>query len=133
MTVRSLLEKLFRGQELTRLDSSRRYTSSAHDPFLWKPQFISRSATVAHNWNGSHDDHESCYGVTYVITFVITTIFPPPISLSGKNASVAAFTAPTVVGNVNANSYLFELTVTDNDGLMDTATSKIVVEKSPIR
>jgi hypothetical protein len=57
----------------------------------------------------------------------------PPISLSGKNASVAAFTAPTVVGNVNANSYLFELTVTDNDGLMDTATSKIVVEKSPIR
>jgi hypothetical protein len=59
--------------------------------------------------------------------------FHPPVSLSGKNASVAAFTAPTVVGNVNANSYLFELTVTDNDGLMDTATSKIVVEKSPIR
>jgi hypothetical protein len=55
----------------------------------------------------------------------------PPISLSGQNTSVATFTAPVVVGNVSANSYLFELTVTDDDGLMDTAASKIVVEKSP--
>lgn len=55
----------------------------------------------------------------------------PPISLSGQNTSIATFTAPMIVGSVSANSYLFELTVTDNDGLMDTATSKIVVEKSP--
>jgi hypothetical protein len=53
----------------------------------------------------------------------------PPISLSGQNTSIATFTAPTIVGGVSANSYLFELTVTDNDGLMDTAASKIVVEK----
>lgn len=55
----------------------------------------------------------------------------PPISLSGQNTSIATFTAPMIVGSVSANSYLFELTVTDNDGLMDTAASKIVVEKSP--
>ena len=51
----------------------------------------------------------------------------PPISLSGQNTSIAT---PMIVGSVSANSYLFELTVTDNEGLMDTATSKIVVEKS---
>jgi hypothetical protein len=55
----------------------------------------------------------------------------PPISLSGQNTSVATFTAPMIVGGMSANSYLFELTVTDNDGIMDTAASKIVVEKSP--
>ena len=52
-----------------------------------------------------------------------------PILLSGQNTSIATFTAPMIVGSVSANSYLFELTVTDNDGLMDTAASKIVVEK----
>jgi large repetitive protein len=56
----------------------------------------------------------------------------PPISLTGQNTSIATFTAPMIVGSVSANSYLFELTVTDNDGLKDTATSKIVVEKSPV-
>ena len=53
----------------------------------------------------------------------------PPVSLNGQNTSVATFTAPTVAGTVNANSYLFELTVTDNDGLKGTNTSKVVVEK----
>ena len=57
----------------------------------------------------------------------------PPISLSGRNTSIATFTAPMVVGNVSANSYLFELTVTDNDGLKGTATSKVVVEKGANR
>lgn len=55
----------------------------------------------------------------------------PPISLSGQNNSIATFTAPKIVGSVSANSYLFELTVRDNDGLKDSATSKIVVEKRP--
>jgi hypothetical protein len=49
----------------------------------------------------------------------------PPISLKGQDTSVATFTAPVVVGNVSANSYLFELTVTDDDGLIGTATSKL--------
>ncbi len=55
----------------------------------------------------------------------------PPISLSGQNTSIATFTSPTIVGSVSANSYLFELTVRDNDGLKDSDTSKIVVEKRP--
>ena len=50
-----------------------------------------------------------------------------PVSLNGWNTSIASFTAPIVVGNVDANSYLFELTVTDSDGLKGTDTSKVVV------
>lgn len=53
----------------------------------------------------------------------------PPISLNGWNTSVATFNAPMVVGNVDANSYLFELTVTDSDGMKGTNTSKVVVLK----
>lgn len=53
----------------------------------------------------------------------------PPVSLNGQNTSIATFTAPMVAGNVNANSYLFELTVTDNNGLKGTNTYKVVVEK----
>lgn len=53
----------------------------------------------------------------------------PPVSLNGQNTSIATFTAPMVAGNVNANSYLFELTVTDDNGLKGTNTSKVVVEK----
>jgi hypothetical protein len=53
----------------------------------------------------------------------------PPVSLNEQNTSIATFTAPMVAGNVNANSYLFELTVTDNNGLKGTNTSKVVVEK----
>jgi hypothetical protein len=53
----------------------------------------------------------------------------PAISLDGRNSSIATFTAPTVVGSVDANSYLFELTVTDSHGLKGTDTSKVVVQK----
>jgi hypothetical protein len=53
----------------------------------------------------------------------------PAISLNGRNSSIATFTAPTVVGSVDANSYLFELTVTDSHGLKGTDTSKVVVQK----
>ncbi|HZA69369.1 MAG TPA: PKD domain-containing protein [Nitrososphaeraceae archaeon] len=37
--------------------------------------------------------------------------------------------APQVGGNVGSNSYLFELTVTDNEGLTGSNTSKVVVVK----
>lgn len=53
----------------------------------------------------------------------------PPISLNGWNTSIATFNAPMVVGNVDANSYLFELTVTDSDGMKGTNSSKVVVLK----
>ena len=42
----------------------------------------------------------------------------PAIVLEGKNTPVATFTAPKVADSVDSNSYLFELTVTDNDGLI---------------
>jgi chitinase len=53
----------------------------------------------------------------------------PVIVLEGKNTPVATFTAPKVVDNVDSNSYLFELTVTDNDGLKGSNTFKVVVTK----
>ena len=53
----------------------------------------------------------------------------PAIVLEGKNTPVATFTAPKVADSVDSNSYLFELTVTDNDGLIGSNTFKVVVTK----
>jgi hypothetical protein len=50
------------------------------------------------------------------------------VSLNGQNTSIATFTAPMIVGNVSSNSYLFELTVTDNGGFLDSDTTKVVVK-----
>ena len=52
----------------------------------------------------------------------------PAVSLNGQNTSIATFTAPMIVGNVSSNSYLFELTVTDNSGFIDSDTTKVVVK-----
>jgi large repetitive protein len=52
----------------------------------------------------------------------------PAVSLIGQNSSIATFTAPMIVGNVSANSYLFELTVTDNSGFIYSDTTKVVVK-----
>ena len=52
----------------------------------------------------------------------------PAVSLNGQNTSIATFTAPMIVGNVSANSYLFELTVTDNRGFIYSDTTKVVVK-----
>lgn len=52
----------------------------------------------------------------------------PVVSLNGQNTSIATFTAPMIVGNVSANSYLFELTVTDNSGFINSDTTKVVVK-----
>jgi hypothetical protein len=41
----------------------------------------------------------------------------PAVVLEGQNTPIATFTAPNVGDNVDSNSYLFELTVTDNEGL----------------
>ena len=53
----------------------------------------------------------------------------PAIALEGQNAPVARFTAPNVVGSIDSNSYLFELTVTDNRGLIGSNTTEVVVVK----
>ena len=54
----------------------------------------------------------------------------PTILLNGQNTSIATFTAPMIAGNVSSNSYLFELTVMDNDGLFGSDTNKVVVSRS---
>ena len=54
----------------------------------------------------------------------------PAVSLNGQNTSIATFTVPMIVGNVSSNSYLFELTVTDNSGFIGSDTTKVIV-KSP--
>ncbi len=53
----------------------------------------------------------------------------PAIMLNGQDTPIATFTAPKVGGNVDSNSYLFELTVTDKEGLTGSDTSKVVVVK----
>lgn len=53
----------------------------------------------------------------------------PPIVLEEQNTLIASFTAPGVVGGVDSNSYSFELTVTDNEGLTGSNASKVVVVK----
>lgn len=45
----------------------------------------------------------------------------PTILLNGLSTPIATFTAPMIAGNVSSNSYLFELTVMDNDGLFGSA------------
>jgi len=47
----------------------------------------------------------------------IRMMMHPTILLNEQNTSIATFTAPMIAGNVSSNSYLFELTVMDNDGL----------------
>jgi large repetitive protein len=53
----------------------------------------------------------------------------PATVLEGQNTPVATFTAPKVADSVDSNSYLFELTVTDNNGLKGSNTFKVVVIK----
>jgi len=52
----------------------------------------------------------------------------PAVSLNGQNTSIATFTVPMIVGNVSSNSYLFELTVTDNSGFIGSDTTKVIVK-----
>jgi PKD domain len=52
----------------------------------------------------------------------------PAVTLNGQNTSNATFTAATVAGG-DVDSYLFELSVTDNDGLIASDAAKIVVAK----
>ena len=59
----------------------------------------------------------------------IDTDVIPPIALDEQNTPVSTFSAPSVVGGVNSNSFLFELTVTDNQGLTGSNTSEVVVVK----
>ena len=90
-------------------------------------QRVSEGDIVTLNGSGSFDPDGKIVSYTWGIED--SDDEAPPVSLNGQNTSIATFTAPMVAGNVNANSYLFELTVTDNNGLKSTNTSKVVVEK----
>ena len=90
-------------------------------------QRVNEGDLVTLNGSGSFDPDGEI--VSYAWGIEDSDDKAPPVSLNGQNTSIATFTAPMVAGNVNANSYLFELTVTDNNGLKGTNTSKVVVEK----
>ena len=90
-------------------------------------QMVSAGDLVTLNGSGSFDPDGEI--VSYAWGIEDSDDDAPSVLLGGRDTSVATFTAPKVVGDVNANSYLFELTVTDNDGLKATNTSKVVVIK----
>jgi hypothetical protein len=90
-------------------------------------QRVSEGDLVTLNGSGSFDRDGGIVSYTWGIED--SDDEAPAISLNGWNSSIATFTAPMVVGSVDANSYLFELTVTDSDGLKGTDTSKVVVLK----
>ena len=89
-------------------------------------QMVSAGDLVTLNGSGSFDPDGEI--VSYAWGIEDSDDDAPSVLLGGRDTSVATFTAPKVVGDVNANSYLFELTVTDNEGLKATNTSKVVVE-----
>jgi len=88
---------------------------------------VSEGDLVTLNGSGSFDQDGEI--VSYTWGIVDSDDEAPAISLNGRDSPIATFTAPMVVGSVDANSYLFELTVTDSDGLKGTDTSKVVVLK----
>ena len=90
-------------------------------------QRVSEGDLVTLNGSGSFDQDGEIVSYTWGIED--SDDEAPAISLNGRNSSIATFTAPMVVGSVDANSYLFELTVTDSNGLKGTDTSKVVVLK----
>jgi hypothetical protein len=90
-------------------------------------QRVGEGDLVTLNGSGSFDQDGEIVSYTWGIED--SDDEAPAISLNGRNSSIATFNAPMVVGSVDANSYLFELTVTDRDGLKGTDSSKVVVLK----
>jgi hypothetical protein len=90
-------------------------------------QMVNEGDRVILNGTGSFDPDGEI--VSYAWGVEDSDDEAPPVSLNGQNTYIATFTAPKVAGDVSANSYLFELTVTDNDGLIGSNASKVVVGK----
>ncbi|HWO19066.1 MAG TPA: PKD domain-containing protein, partial [Kofleriaceae bacterium] len=61
-----------------------------------------------------------------IVDYAWTQLSGPPVTLSGAGAAVASFTAPT------QGTLVFELTVTDSDGLTDTAQVAIPIASLPV-
>jgi hypothetical protein len=90
-------------------------------------QMVNEGDRVILNGTGSFDPDGEI--VSYAWGVEDSDDEAPPVSLNGQNTYIATFTAPKIAGDVSANSYLFELTVTDNDGLIGSNASKVVVGK----
>ena len=89
-------------------------------------QVVNEGDLVTLNGSGSYDPDGEI--VDYAWGIEDSDDDAPSISLDQRDAAVAMFTAPNVVGDVNANSYLFELTVTDNEELTGSNASIVVVK-----
>jgi subtilisin family serine protease len=61
-----------------------------------------------------------------IVSYAWTQLSGPTVTLSGAGAAVASFTAPT------QGTLVFELTVTDSDGLTDTAQIEIPISPLPV-
>ena len=89
-------------------------------------QSVNVGEIVVLNATGSFDPNGKI--VSYAWGIEDSDDAAPAVLLNGQNTSIATFTAPMIVGNVSSNSYLFELTVTDNSGFIDSDTTKVVVK-----
>ena len=78
-------------------------------------QSVKEGDIVVLNGTGSSDPNGKI--VSYAWGIEDSDDDAPTILLNGQNTSIATFTAPMIAGNVSSNSYLFQLTVMDNDGL----------------
>lgn len=90
-------------------------------------QMVNEGDRVILNGTGSFDPDGEI--VSYAWGVEDSDDEAPTVSLNGQNTYIATFTAPKVAGDVSANSYLFELTITDNDGLIGSNATKVVVGK----
>ena len=91
-------------------------------------QSVKEGGIVVLNGTGSSDPNGKI--VSYAGGIEDSDDDAPTILLNGQNTSIATFTAPMIAGNVSSNSYLFELTVMDGDGLFGSDTNKVVVSRS---
>jgi hypothetical protein len=91
-------------------------------------QSVKEGDIVILNGTGSSGPHGKI--VSYAWGIEDSDDDAPAILLNGQNTSIATFTAPMIAGNVSSNSYLFELTVMDSDGLFGSDTNKVVVSRS---
>ena len=89
-------------------------------------QSVNVGEIVVLNATGSFDPNGKI--VSYAWCIEDSDDAAPAVLLNGQNTSIATFTAPLIVGNVSSNSYLFELTVTDNSGFIGSDTTKVIVK-----
>jgi large repetitive protein len=90
-------------------------------------QVVNEGDRVTLSGTGSHDSDGEI--VSYSWGIEDSDDESPAIILDGQNTPIVTFTTPKVGSDVDSNSYLFELTVTDNEGLTGSDTSKVVVVK----